>query len=171
MTRTDQFSNDCRTAHISSYFISSLYYIIFIQQVGLLIILSQWESPRQVHLPIALGMSSRGYSQVHHSGTARPNGVDGDDGEFVGGGWRWRRWASADQAQACFYIHPRSVTQEYWKRREGVVRRSCISIIIPWRSCASRGSVVQFVGESHDGRAAVPSISREGVTQSRVWHH
>ena len=22
------------------------------------------------------------YSQVHHSGTARPNGVDGDDGEF-----------------------------------------------------------------------------------------
>ena len=28
-------------------------------------------------------MSSRGgYSQVHNSGTARPNGVDGDDGEF-----------------------------------------------------------------------------------------
>ena len=30
---------------------------------------------------------------------------------------------------------------------------------------ASRGSVAQFVGESYDGRAAVPSISREGVTQ------
>ena len=47
---------------------------------------------------------------------------------------------------------------ESWKRREGVVRRS-------WRSCASRGLVTQVVGASYDGRAAVPSISREGVTQ------
>ena len=29
------------------------------------------------------------------------------------------------------FIYPRSVTQRSWKRREGVVRRSCISIIIP----------------------------------------
>ena len=45
-----------------------------------------------------------------------------------------------------------------WKRREGVVRRS-------WRSCASRGPATQVVGASYGGRAAVPSISREGVTQ------
>ncbi len=63
------------------------------------------------------------------------------------------------------FIYSRSVTQRSWKRREGVGRRSCISIIIPWRSCTSRGPVTQFVGESYDGRAAVPSISREGVTQ------
>ena len=56
------------------------------------------------------------------------------------------------------FIYQRSVTQMSWKRREGVVRRS-------WRSCASRGSVTQVVGASHDGRAAIPSISREGVTQ------
>ena len=55
------------------------------------------------------------------------------------------------------FIYPRSVTQRSWKRREEVVRRS-------WRSCASRGSVTQVVGASYDGRAAVPSISREGVT-------
>ena len=55
--------------------------------------------------------------------------------------------------------------QRSWKRREGVVRRSCISTIYPRRSCARRGPVTQFVGESYDGRAAVPSISREGVTQ------
>ena len=55
-------------------------------------------------------------------------------------------------------LYPRSVTQRSWKRREGVVRRS-------WWSCASRGSVTQVVGASYDGRAAVPSISREGVTQ------
>ena len=50
----------------------------------LLIILSQCLSKAEIHLPIAIGMSSRGgYSQVHHSGTARHNhGVDGDDGEF-----------------------------------------------------------------------------------------
>ena len=53
------------------------------------------------------------------------------------------------------FIYPRSVTQRSWKRREGVVRRSC----------AIRGSVTQVVGASYDGRAAVPSISREGVTQ------
>ena len=56
------------------------------------------------------------------------------------------------------FIYPRSVTQRSSKRREGVVRRS-------WRSCASRGPVTQVVGASHGGRAAVPSISREGVTQ------
>ena len=48
--------------------------------------------------------------------------------------------------------------QRSWRRRERVVRRS-------WRSCACRGSVTQVVGASYDGRAAVPSISREGVTQ------
>ena len=47
---------------------------------------------------------------------------------------------------------------EVLEASRGVVRRS-------WRSCASRGSVTQVVGASYDGRAAVPSISREGVTQ------
>ena len=66
-------------------------------------------------------MSSRGgYSQVHHSGPARPNGVDGDDGEF-----------GSVEEDGDIFIYPRSVTQESWKRREGVARRSCISIIIP----------------------------------------
>ena len=46
------------------------------------------------------------YSQVHHSGANGEDNYD-DDGEF---------------------IHPRSITQESWKRREGVVGRSCISI-------------------------------------------
>ena len=41
------------------------------------------------------------------------------------------------------------------KSLEGVVRRSCVR----------RGSVAQFVGESYDGRAAVLSISREGVAE------
>ena len=39
-----------------------------------------------------------------------------------------------------------------------VVRKS-------WIRHASRESVTQVVGESYDGRAAVPSIGREGVTQ------
>ena len=56
------------------------------------------------------------------------------------------------------FIYSRSVIPMSWKRREGVVRRS-------WRSGASRGSVTQVVRASYDDRAAVPSISREGVTQ------
>ena len=50
------------------------------------------------------------------------------------------------------FIYPRSVTQESWKLREGVVRRSCISIIIR-----------PGYNPVYDGRVAVPSINREGV--------
>ena len=77
--------------------------------------------------------SSEGCSQVHHSGTARPNhGMGGNEGEF----------GSVEEdgdedtgrpptTRRRVVIYPRSVTQRSWKRREGVVRRSCISIIIP----------------------------------------
>ena len=103
--------------------------------------------------------------QVHHSGTAarpRPNGEVGDDCEFgsveENGDEDAGRPLTKRRRVHQLFIYPRSVTQRSWKRREGVVRRS-------WRSCASRGSVTQVVGASYDGRAAVPSISREGVTQ------
>ena len=72
------------------------------------------------------------YSQVHHSGTA--NGEDADDGEF--GSVEEDVDLSATRSllkqflQDQIFIHPRSVTQRSWKRREGVVRGSCISIII-----------------------------------------
>ena len=106
------------------------------------------------------------YSQVHHSGTA--NGEDADDDEFGsveenGDEDAGRPPTKRRRPPRQLFIYPRSITQESWKRREGVVRRSCISFIIPWRSCASCGSVTQFMGELYDGRVAVPSISREGV--------
>ena len=73
------------------------------------------------------------YSQVHHSGTA--NGEDGDDSEF--GSVEEDVDSSATGSLLMQFLHdqlfiyPRSVTQRSWKRREGVVRRSCTSIIIP----------------------------------------
>ena len=118
-------------------------------------------------------MQTLQYSQVHHSGTARHNGVDGDDGEFgsveedsdedAGRPLTKRRraprqlsrqftdeekdaniWCNIGHVDSSatgsllkqflhdqLFIYPRSLTQRYWKRREGVVRRSCISIIIP----------------------------------------
>ena len=101
--------------------------------------------------------------QVHHSGTAvrtRPNGEDNDDCEFGSVEEDGDEDGSILKQflQDQLFTYPRSVTQRSWKRREGVVRRS-------WRSCASRGSVTQVVGASYDDRAAVSSISREGVTQ------
>ena len=93
------------------------------------------------------------YSQVHHSGTA--NGLDGDDGEFGsveenGDEDAGRPPTKRRRAPRQLFIYPRSITQESWKRREGVVRRSCISFIIQWRSysdpldqsCRSRVEVV-----------------------------
>ena len=108
---------------------------------------------------------SRPYSQdqVHHSDTAarpRPNDEVNDDCEFGSVEEDGNEDGSLLKhfLQDQLFIYPRSVTQRSWKRREGVVRRS-------WRSCASRGPVKQVVGASYGGRAAVPSISREGVTQ------
>ena len=73
-------------------------------------------------------MSSRGV----FPSTARPNGVDGEDGEFESveedGDEDAGRLPTKRRRVS---IHPRSITQESWKCREGVVRRSCISIIIP----------------------------------------
>ena len=92
----------------------------------------------------------------------RPNGEVGDDCEFgsveKNGDEDAGRPPTKRRLVHQLFIYPRSVTQRSWKRREGVVRRS-------WRSCASRGSVTQVTRASYDGRAAVPSISREGVTQ------
>ena len=78
MTRTDQFTNDYLTAHISK--VSS----------------SRPETGQYILRSIILTSA---------------NGEDDytDDGEF---------------------IYPRSVTQESWIRYEGVVRLSCISIMI-----------------------------------------
>ena len=134
-------------------------------------------------------MQTLQYSQVHHSGTARHNSVDGDDGEFgsvedgdedagcpptkrrraprqlcrqftdkeddalikftslvfQGGDEKWKNiWCNSGHVDSSatgsllkqflqdqIFIYPKSVTQRSWKRREGVVRRSCISIIIP----------------------------------------
>ena len=107
------------------------------------------------------------YSQdkVHHYGTVagpRPNGEVNDDCEFGSVEEDGDEDGSILKQflQDQLFIYPRSVTQMSWKRRGGVVRRS-------WRSCASRGSVTQVVGASYDGRAAVPSISHEGVTQQK----
>ena len=111
-------------------------------------------------------VQTRQYSQyqVHHYGTAaRPNGEVNDDGEFGSveedgdGDGSILKQLLQDQ----LFIYPSSVTHRSWKRHEGVVRRS-------WRSCASRGPVTQVVGASYDGRAEVPSISREGVTHAEV---
>ena len=90
--------------------------------------------------------------QVHHSGTAVRSGPNGDDGEFGS------VEEDGDEDAGRPPTKRRRVPQRSWKRREGVVRRS-------WRSCASRGPVTQVVGASYGGRAAVPSISRKGVTQ------
>ena len=73
------------------------------------------------------------HSQVHDYGTA--NGEDADDVEF--GSVEEDVDSSATGSllkqflQDQLVIYPRSVTRESWKRREGVVRRSCISITIP----------------------------------------
>ena len=99
--------------------------------------------------------------QVHHYGTAaRPNGEVNDDGEFGSVEEDGDEDGSIlkQLLQDQLFIYPSSVTQRSWKRREGVGSRS-------WRSCTSRGPVTQVVGASYDGHAAVPSISREGVTQ------
>ena len=89
---------------------------------------------------------------IWHS--SRPNGEVGDDCEF--GSVEEDGDEDAGRPPTKWRRVPHSVTQRYWKRREGVVRRSC----------ASRGSVTQVTRASYDGRAAVPSINREGVTQT-----
>ena len=72
--------------------------------------------------------------QVHHSGTAarpRPNGEVGDDCEFGSVEEDGDEDSSATGSllkqfpQDQLFIYPRSVTQRSWKRRGGVVRRSC----------------------------------------------
>ena len=158
--RTNQFSNDYHTAHISS-----VYYLHSYQSLAMPLKGRDTPADRpRNELEEEESVQTLQYSQdqVHHSGTAarprpRPNGEVNDDCEF----------GSVDEdgdedgsilkqfLQDQLFIYPRSVTQRSCKRREGVVRRSC----------ASRGSVTQVVGASYDGRAAVPSISREGVTQ------
>ena len=59
--------------------------------------------------------------------------MDGDDGEFgsVEDDGAEDAGRPPTKRRRVFIIYPRSVTQESWKRREGVVRRSCISIVIP----------------------------------------
>ena len=63
------------------------------------------------------------YSQVHQSGTARPNGVDGDDGEFRSVEEDVDSPATGSLLkqflQDQLIIYPRSVTQRSWKRRGG----------------------------------------------------
>ena len=157
--RTAQFLNDYHTAHISS-----VYYLHSYQSLAMPLKRRDTHADRpRNELEEEEMVQTLQYSQdqVHHSGTAaRPNGEVNDDCEFGSveedgdeDGSILKQFLP-DQ----LFIYPRSVTQMSWKRRGGVVRRS-------WRSCASRGSVTQVVGASYDGRAAVPSISREGVTQ------
>ena len=81
-------------------------------------------------------------------------------------------WSSSSR----IFFYPRSVTQMSWKRK-GLVRRSCTSIIIRWRSCASRGSVTQVVDpprKSWGSRTTVVQRSLQSVVdESRrsraVW--
>ena len=162
--RADQFSNDYHTAHISS-----VYYLHSYQSLAMPLKGRDTPADRPRN---ELEEEEEGetvqilqYSQyqVHHYGTAarpRPNGEVNDDCEFGSVEEDGDEDGSILKQflQQQLFIYPRSVTQRSCKRREGGVRRS-------WRSCASRGSVTQVVGASYDGRAAVPSISREGVTQ------
>ena len=70
-------------------------------------------------------MQTLQYSLIHRSGTARPNGEDAIVLTVL------MLFFTEAVPQDQLFIYPRSVTQRSWKRREGVVRRSCISIIIP----------------------------------------
>ncbi len=57
--------------------------------------------------------------------------MDGDDGEFGSVEDGDEDAGRPPTKRRRVFIYPRSVTQESWKRLEGVVRQSCISIIIP----------------------------------------
>ena len=70
-------------------------------------------------------MQTPQYSLIHQSDTARPNGEDAIVLTVL------MLLLLKQFLQDQLFIYPRSVTQRSWKRREGVVRRSCISIIIP----------------------------------------
>ena len=76
--------------------------------------------------------------------------VDVDDGVPV---TRLSGAISDTSLQDQLFIYPRSVTQRSWKRREGVVRRSCITIIIvvrkSWTRHAIRGGVVRRSCSGH----------------------
>ena len=96
--------------------------------------------------------------------------------------WRWRSRISSSKAATrngkisgaiSDMLTPLQL-DHYWSSSSrisflyirGASRRGLGSVVgESWRSCASRGPVTQVVGASYGGRAAVPSISREGVTQ------
>ena len=166
--RTDQFSNNYHTAHISSVYYLHSYQSLAMPLKGRD---TPADSPRNELEEEEETVQTLQYSQdqVHLCGTAarpRPNGEVNDDCEIGSVEEDGDEDGSILKQflQVQLFIYPRSVTQRSCKRRDGGGRRSWRSWR-SWRSCASRGSVTQVVGASYDGRAAVPSISREGVTQ------
>ena len=105
--------------------------------------------------------------------------MDGDDGEFGSVEEDGDEGAGRPPTKRRrVFIYPRSVTQETWKRREGVVRQSCtISIIILvvcklWIRHAIRGRVVRW---SYSGpfkqsrRSHVEGVSCDRITEGRRW--
>ena len=82
--RTDQFSNDYHTAHISSIYYLHSYQSLAMPLKGRY---TPADRPRNELEEEEETVQTLQYSQdrVHHSGTAArpiPNGEDGDDGEF-----------------------------------------------------------------------------------------
>ena len=157
--RHDQSSSDYHTAHISNIYILHSYQSLLAMPLKGRD--TPADRPRNELEEEEETVQTLQYSQeqIHHSDTAarpRPNGEVGDDCEL--GSVDEDGDEDAGRPPTKRRRVPQSVTQRSWKRRGGVVRRS-------WRSCPSRGSVAQVTGASYDGRAALPSISREGVTQ------
>ena len=139
--RTDQFSNDYHTAHISSVYYLHSYQSLAMPLKGRD---TPADRPRNEPEEEEETVQTLQYSQdqVHHSGSAaRPNGEVNDDCEFGSveedgdEDGSILKQSSPDQ----LFIYPRSVTQMSWGSRTtavAVVRKS-------WIRHASRGGIVR----------------------------
>ena len=145
--RTDQFSNDYRTAHISSVYYLHSYQSLAMPLKGRD---TPADRPRNELEDEEETVQTLQYSQdqVHHSGTAarpRPNGEVNDVCEFgsVEEDGDEDGYILKQFLQDQLFIYPRSVTQRSWKRRGG--SRTTVMAVVrkSWIRHASRGGVVR----------------------------
>ena len=153
--RTDQFSNDYHTAHISSVYYVHSYQSLAMPLKGRDTPADRPRNELEEEEEETVQTLQYSQDQVHHSGTAaRPNGEVNDDCEFglVEEDGDEDGSILMQFLQEQLFIYPRSVSQMSCKRREGVVRRS-------WRSRTSWGRRTTVVQRS------LQSVVKDRVTQ------
>ena len=124
--RTDQFSNDYHTVHISSIYYLHSYRYLTMPLEGRDTYADRPRNEIEEEEEETVQTLQYSQDQVHHSGTAarpRPNGEVNDDCEFGSVGEDGDEDGSILKQflQDQLFIYPRRVTQRSWKRREGVV--------------------------------------------------